>query len=112
MSLLRHSNAHQLFDAHALFLSGCCSQSASPCSPTVSHCTRDRFLCLAAALNLKQYSGRYGGKWCANPYDVPLPEGTPLNRTSCPQTAVTVPQITPVCITCPALLCCRPLTMT
>ena len=64
-------------------------------------------LCLAAALNLKQYSGRYGGKWCANPYDVPLPEGTPLNRTSCPQTAVTVPQITPVCTACPTLLRCR-----
>lgn len=67
------------------------------------------FLCHAAALNLKQYSGRYGGKWCANPYDVPLPEGTPLNRTTCPQTAVTVPQITPVRIACPTLLRCRPL---
>ncbi|KAK9846255.1 hypothetical protein WJX81_000135 [Elliptochloris bilobata] len=49
-----------------------------------------------AALNLKQFSGRYGGKWCANAYDVPLLEGTPLKRAPCPQTAVTVPQITPV----------------
>ena len=65
-----------------LGMSGCTELHLWPADPTES-----RFLCVrAAALNLTQYSGIWGGKWCFSIYDPPEPPGAPRDLPCDPNT--------------------------
>lgn len=52
----------------------------------------------AGALNLSQYSGIWGGKWCNSSFDPPPPANTPAKPTCPVIPGYPVPSFTPVAI--------------
>ena len=60
-------------------MASCVQGRSKACMDNSVRCAmaRDRALsCVAGALNLTQYSGLYGGKWCYSIFDPPPPAGT------------------------------------